>query len=162
MVLLSFSVKEEELKTRSKTHTTRPFSPERFKQLWDAEQFEIWWKSRTKGGYKLYDAIQDGKPYLIEFNFYVQNCGARFFIMKNTVESFSDKGPLISNRVMMSDKEFNEVAVRDGFEDGVHFVMHFISVYGMDTFSKMFIGVPFKEKVVQEQPPDLLGTEGTD
>jgi len=64
MVLLSFSVKEAELLAGTKIRTTRLYTPEKWKQ-WEytvaphnPRQLDIWWKSRTKDGYKLF--MRDG------------------------------------------------------------------------------------------------------
>jgi hypothetical protein len=145
MVLLSFMVKEQELKTRSKTHTVRPYSPNRFKQLWNAQVYQIWWKSRTKAGYKLYDAIQDGKPYLLKFTATAGMYCMHFYC--TMIETRPECGcALKSGRpVTLSCNDFRILAERDGFSSPSEMMLHFIHVYGEDAFKKPFIGVPFLE-----------------
>ena len=60
MVLLSFSVKEDELKAGTKIRTTRLYTPEKWAQWYRTQDggdlmLNGWWKPRTKGGYKLFD-----------------------------------------------------------------------------------------------------------
>ena len=64
MVLLSFSVKEDELKAGTKIRTTRLYTPQKWDQWRRAvgdtpssfgpHNLQGWWKPRTKGGYKLF------------------------------------------------------------------------------------------------------------
>lgn len=65
MVLLSFSVKEDELLLGTKIRTTRLYTPQKWDQ-WRRTihasipgkariKLDIWWKSRSKHGYKLFD-----------------------------------------------------------------------------------------------------------
>lgn len=65
MVLLSFSVKEDELKAGTKIRTTRLYTEHKYR-CWKSTtasrhgsvgmpMLKCWWKPRTKCGYKLFD-----------------------------------------------------------------------------------------------------------
>lgn len=61
MVLLSFSVKEAELKAGTKIRTTRLYTPQKWK-LWQdtippnaTKLLDCWWKPRTKDGYLMFE-----------------------------------------------------------------------------------------------------------
>ena len=65
MVLLSFSVKEEELRAGTKIRTTRLYNERKYRywksttatKLWSAPgmpRLQGWWKPRIKGGYKIF------------------------------------------------------------------------------------------------------------
>jgi hypothetical protein len=60
MVILSFSVKEAELKSGVKVRTTRRYTPEKW-ALWKRTMdggdlmLDCWWKSRRPEGYKLFE-----------------------------------------------------------------------------------------------------------
>jgi hypothetical protein len=144
MTLLSFAVKEWELKARTKDHTVRPFSHKRFEQLWNAKVYQVWWKSRTKRGYKLYNAIQDGKPYLIEFEKMVYGQDIMFNCIVTPVLRVTKDEIITGERVRLTSQEFLHLAKRDGFHDAGYMMLHFIHLYGCHAFTQKFIGVPFK------------------
>jgi hypothetical protein len=152
MVLLSFSVFENELKARTKGQTVRPYTPTRFRQLSDAELLQCWWKSRTPDGYKLYDAILTEPPFVIEFtcshagpgnavSFLVKKCTDINIVHQNFLLMQSVVGPVESLR----QDEMRDLATRDGFQDLTMMMFHFISEHGTEkVFRDPWIVTRFK------------------
>ena len=72
MVLLSFSVKEDELKAGTKIRTTRLYTPEKYRQ-WQITMtkprylLDIWWKPRTPSGYFI-DSRHGADLYRLQFH----------------------------------------------------------------------------------------------
>jgi hypothetical protein len=143
MVLLSFSVKEHELQTRTKTNTVRPYTPKRLKELWNATTYQVWWKSRTKDGYKLYDAIQDSKPYLVIFE--LEECAHSlgFCCYRATVRGDTFDYPSFTDLTKISREDFTLLAQREGFTCIGDMMLHFIHAYGSHFFGRPFVSIPF-------------------
>lgn len=78
MVLLSFSVKEDELKAGTKIRTTRLYTAEKW-MLWKRtvddrssvfgpHNLQGWWKPRTKDGYKIFER-RGADLYRLQFHY---------------------------------------------------------------------------------------------
>lgn len=154
MVLLSFTYFRNELITRTKDHTTRPFTHERFLQLLNAKQYECWWRSRSPDGYKLYNAVPIEPPYVLSFERTVMGVRAYFsctvypyLTVEKTAVGFIQSNstpPGEKNTRTMTEAAFRKMALRDGFSSPAEMVLHFVGEYGLRTFNRMFIGIPFK------------------
>ena len=151
MVLLSCSVKERELQALRKTHTIRKFSPGRFRQLWNATTYQVWWKSRTKDRYKLYDAIPDGKPYLMQLASGFEDGRLTLIMWKAEVADIADIGKEALAYWKLSDQDRMAIVLREGFDDAPSLRNELLNLNGSLGLGSIWIGVPFIAQNVDEK-----------
>lgn len=112
MPLLSFSVKEEELKSGRKIRTTRLFTPEKWRQwqrcLPDGDRVLYgWWKPRTKEKYLIF--VRKGQDlYRI-----------RFIMLNGRAWPCKEVAPMYGTFVKMRYYEAEQWAREEGFENNI-------------------------------------------
>jgi hypothetical protein len=134
MVLLSFSVKEDELKAGTKVRTTRLFTPEKY-SLWNRTLFcgdlllDGYWKPRTKEGYCLFR--RPGKDlYVVVF----RDLNGRPWPCR------SRESGLITP---MSTDEFNTYLREEGFEHQLEEFLRFFETHYDRLDSRVFQSIAF-------------------
>lgn len=143
MVLLSFSVKEAELRAGIKVRSTRLYTLEKWEQ-WQAtippnntKLLDLWWKSRTPDGY-LIDERPGADLYRLKF-LYTPN--GDIWPCKE-YRSFSERwNP-------MSIEEAHQWSKEEGFEDELNSLrMFFTNHYDLDEYPT-FQSIAFPPKVI--------------
>lgn len=140
MVLLSFSVKEAELRAGTKIRTTRLYTPEKWRQ-WQAtispnntKLLDLWWRSRTPDGY-LIDERPGADLYLVAF----RDLNGRPWPCKSR-----DSGLITP----MTTDEFNVYLREEGFEHQLEEFLSFFEVHYDLSSTPIFQSIAFPPKVV--------------
>lgn len=113
MVTLSFSVFEEKLKKRKKMQTLRPRNEKRVEQM-KRLGIQIYWKQRTKEGYKMYDAELE-KTWKVAFLFHPDRVDFGFW--DNHLSKWVTYTPYIRNVIAELDGFINFAEMYTWFKD---------------------------------------------
>lgn len=146
MVLLSFSVKEEELKNGTKIRTTRLYTPEKW-LLWKRtvddrpsvfgpHNLQGWWKPRTKYGYKLFER-RGADLYCLQF----QYLNGRYWPFKERESGLFTP---------MTTEEFTQYLREEGFEGQADEFLKFFEDHYAPLEGRVFQSIAF---------PPLKGVE---
>lgn len=143
MVLLSFSVKEAELRAGTKIRTTRLYTPEKWKQ-WQAtippnntKLLDLWWKSRTPDGY-LIDERPGADLYRLMFP-YLSGPGAW---------PAKEEERMPGYYTPMSYEEAYQWSKEEGFEGDLEGLLRFFTDHYDQLDGKVFQSIAFPPKVV--------------
>ena len=146
MVLLSFSVKEAELRAGTKIRTTRLYTPEKWKQ-WQAtippnntKLLDLWWKSRTPDGY-LIDERSGADLYRLIFIFHINRLWPY-----RVDDGRSDRWATALSP--MTQEEAQQYAREEGFEGQLDELLQFFEAHYAPLGNKIFQSIAFPPKVV--------------
>jgi hypothetical protein len=150
MVLLSFSVKEAELKAGTKIRTTRLYTPEKWRQ-WQAtvppnatKLLDLWWKPRRLEGYFI-DKRPGADLYRLRFTEFNTNLDGFPWPCK-VDEARSDDWALAC--VPMTDAEAIQWVREEGFEGDFNGLVQFFIDHYAPLVGKVFQSIAFPRTVV--------------
>lgn len=139
MVLLSFSVKEDELIAGTKTRTTRLYTEAKWKQWYATippnatKLLDLWWKSRTPDGYLI-----DSRPGADLYCFVFHYLNGHYWPCK-------ERTWLVGYTPMTTD-EFRQYIKEEGFEGHLDELLKFFEDHYAPLEGKVFQSIAFPRR----------------
>lgn len=146
MAILSFSVKEDMLKSGEKVRTTRRYTPEKY-ALWRRTlkggdlTLQGWWKSRRPEGYKLFER-KGSDLYRIRF--------INFGIGALTMHPAKEWTPMSNNFIPMDPADLEQWVREEGFERDVEGLLRFFFDHYENIVDLTFQSIAFRPEEAVE------------